>query len=117
MSARIRMPAAPFAELCETYLRESEREGIPYSGSQSYVELGVMAPLDLLTERVASAANLTYETASRRIYDLRHGVVGSIGFDLADAIVCVTVGPYWWYVDERVRDLYQEIGSRELARA
>jgi hypothetical protein len=106
---RYPMPVKPFQEIVERALLDLSVEGLPDDDSNAYTQLGMMTPLDRVTERVARAARRSFESTSHHLRQLRYGRVKFIDFNNADAIVCALSTPSFWYTDERVKDLYLEI--------
>ena len=107
--ARYDMPVAPFREILERTIKERSASGL--TETSQYMNDGLMTPLDAMTEQLALKAGKSYEAISRRLYDILNGKVSKINFDLADAIVCTFDFPGFWYSDERVKNLYMQIGE------
>ena len=116
---RYPMPVAPFQAIIEQNLRSREALGIPYEEAGAYAANGMAPPLDALTEDVARHLGMAFDSVAKRIYESRHSKIHKVSFNIADAIVCATVGPVWWWTNDEVKHLYEAIGAedRELVLA
>jgi len=111
-SRKYAMPAEPFAEIIENAMFERQVEGLPPDDVEGYNRLGMMTPLEAVTDVLSRKMCVPYPTVARRVYEIRRHRVKTINFDLADAIACYLGNGVWFFLtDQRVAPIYEDMAA------
>jgi hypothetical protein len=111
-SRKYAMPVEPFAEIIENAIFERKVEGLEPDDVDAYKNLGMMTPLEAVTDLLARRMHVSYSTVARRVYEIRYRKVHTINFDMADAIACSLGNGVWFFLtDQRVAPIYEDMAA------
>jgi len=106
------MPVEPFAELIERRIQVKAVPGLDPEDKDAYSSEGLTTPLEQITQDIADRLFVSYDTAARRVYDIRYHKTKRVSFHIADAIACSCGGGLvFWRTDERVNALYEGMAA------